>query len=301
MRDVSGSQVNIALLRGWLDACERNHGSCRQPKHEETRTLPLLLIDSKERRLVNASSAFRYLALSYVWGGTSQFKTTKEALATLKTKGSLKQIEDEIPQVIKDAIDLVSSLGERYLWVDSLSITQDDEQQKHDQIAEMASVYHHAVLTIVAMGGKDASSGLPGFRPQSRVRSGVEVAPGVWLAPRTRKLSSIISQSVYNTRAWTYQERLLSKRCLFFTEEQVFFQCSDTKVQCEDRLEGFSENHQLVAPLAAATPLNPSIRQSVLNEPFPYYARFVMEYTRKTLSYEADIINAFTGLPKCWR
>lgn len=72
MRDVNGSQVDTTLLRSWLDSCERSHGTCSgRPSQEDRPTFTLLLIDVKERRLVEASSSSRYLALSYVWGGTS--------------------------------------------------------------------------------------------------------------------------------------------------------------------------------------------------------------------------------------
>lgn len=63
---------------------------------------------------------------------------------------------------------VVSSLGERYLWVDVLCIIQDDEKSKALFISQMDIVYHHALLTIVAMSGQDANSGLPGLRPFTR-------------------------------------------------------------------------------------------------------------------------------------
>jgi hypothetical protein len=62
----------------------------------------------------------------------------------------------------------VSSLGERYLWVDVLCIIQDDEKSKALFISQMDIVYHHALLTIVAMSGQDANSRLPGLRPFTR-------------------------------------------------------------------------------------------------------------------------------------
>lgn len=298
MRDINGSHVNLSLVRTWLDFCERSHSSCADlPRQAERAPLPLLLIDVKDRKLVEASTDSRYLALSYVWGGACQYKATTDKLATLKTKGSLRLLGDEIPQVIKDAIDFVNSIGEKWLWVDALSITHDDEQQKHHQIAQMASVYHQAVLTIVALGGKDASACLPGFRVNSRCIKGMDVVPGVRLCQRTRDLSDLISRSVYDTRAWTYQERLLSKRCVFFTEEQVYFQCG-TSVCCEDRKEPIPHDHMLVAPLASSMRLDLSARNNVLSKAFPYYAQFVLDYSRKQLSYQSDVINAFTGITR---
>jgi hypothetical protein len=59
-------------------------------------------------------------------------------------------------------------IGERYLWVDSLCIVQDDPQEKHGQIANMDAIYGNAILTINAAAGQDANAGLPGVRPLSR-------------------------------------------------------------------------------------------------------------------------------------
>lgn len=296
MRDLNSSQVEISLLRGWLHSCEHYHWTCNdRSKNKDVSNLSLLLVDVKERRLVEASASSRYLALSYVWGGTPQYKTTTGALGTLKTKNSLRKFEYQMPQCIRDAIELVTKLGERYLWVDCLCITHDDEEQKHHQIAQMSLVYNQAALTIVSLGGKDASIGLPGLHPRSRHQNGLEVAPGIRLCQRTRKLSDLISKSVYNTRAWTYQERILSRRCLFFTEEQVYFQCS-TEIRCEDRIEALSHEENLVEPLGFSNRLEVSTTLKVLEKIFPYYARFVVDYSRKELSYQSDIINAFSGI-----
>jgi len=298
MRDIIRRQVDLLLIRNWLENCEKNHRSCSgRPVNGNDATFPLFLIDVRGKNLVEKTSNVRYFALSYVWGGIDQYKTTTSELAKLKENGSLELIRNQIPGVINDAIRLVKELGEIYLWVDALCIMNDNAQQKHQQIAQMASVYQQASLTIVALGGKDASAGLTGFRPHSRLNEGVEIAPGVLLCSRTRKLSDIISKSTYNTRAWTYQERLLSRRCLFFTEEQVYFQCGTTVV-CEDRMDPCPHDHTMVAPLALSIGRQNSAQENRWHITFPYYARFVVDYSRKQLSFHIDVISAFLGISK---
>jgi Heterokaryon incompatibility protein (HET) len=68
------------------------------------------------------------------------------------------------PNTVKDAIDLVESLGERYLWVDSLCIVQDDDEWKCSQINNMASIYANSHLTIIAADGDSSDYGLRGLR-----------------------------------------------------------------------------------------------------------------------------------------
>ena len=44
-----------------------------------------------------------------------------------------------------------------------------------------------------------------------------------------------VDYSEWNLRGWTWQERVLSLRLLYFTEAQVYFQCSLT-IFCEDSI-----------------------------------------------------------------
>jgi hypothetical protein len=46
--------------------------------------------------------------------------------------------------------------------VDSLCIIQDDQEDKAKQIGIMEEIYSASVLTLVAAGGEDVGSGLPG-------------------------------------------------------------------------------------------------------------------------------------------
>ena len=119
-------------------------------------------------RLVDADSSCRYLALSYLWGKAKTFETTKSNLHDLKQDSSLIRFKNQIPRVINDAILLTSKLEERFLWVDALCIVQDDVDVKQTQISQMDMIYDQAVLTIVALSGKDANASLPGIAEGSR-------------------------------------------------------------------------------------------------------------------------------------
>jgi hypothetical protein len=65
-----------------------------------------------------------------------------------------------LPKTIRQAIDVTRLFGERYIWIDQLSILQDDEEHKHGQIKRMAEIYANSYLTLVAVTGKVADSGL---------------------------------------------------------------------------------------------------------------------------------------------
>jgi hypothetical protein len=68
-----------------------------------------------------------------------------------------------VPKTLTDAILVVRLLEERYLWVDSLCIIQDDEAMKYHQINNMASIFANASITIISRQGDDANYGLRGL------------------------------------------------------------------------------------------------------------------------------------------
>lgn len=63
---------------------------------------------------------------------------------------------------------LVVGLGERYLWVDALCITQDNRLEVTRLVKKMDLVYGGALATFIAAAGVDAEAGLPGIREGSR-------------------------------------------------------------------------------------------------------------------------------------
>ena len=53
-----------------------------------------------------------------------------------------------MPKTIADAIDLVFALGLRYLWVDAISIVQDEASQKHHTIQYYMDVIYNKAYAI---------------------------------------------------------------------------------------------------------------------------------------------------------
>ncbi|KAF2997937.1 hypothetical protein E8E13_005460 [Curvularia kusanoi] len=157
------------LLRGWIDTCNNEHaGVCHtfaDPWARIELTTNLHFIDVEQRCLVNQrnlSDPSRYVALSYVWG------TDKDPLQTLHSNveafsqaGAFCTEQYTPPLTILDSMEIVRSLGLKYLWVDRFCIIQDDETSKTTHLAAMASIYANAYFTIAACDG-DASSGLAG-------------------------------------------------------------------------------------------------------------------------------------------
>jgi hypothetical protein len=65
----------------------------------------------------------------------------------------------ELSKTFQDAIRISRELGERYLWIDSLCILQDDPQDWEEEAAKMHTIYGGATLTIAALSAEDGRGG----------------------------------------------------------------------------------------------------------------------------------------------
>ncbi len=232
-----------------------------------------------------------YIALSYVWGKGKPYMTKLSNVMLHRIHGGLEKNLEELPRVFHDAFNLVRCLGVRYIWIDSLCIVQDSSRSWGLNARAMDLIYGNALLTICAADGIDSSAGLRAMHPKEHDAHQIsaDCAPGVRLMI-SRPPEIGIKASTWDTRAWTFQERLLSKRCLIFTEGRVYFQCLSTGMS-EDIFadqEGAGWSLDLVnAPLQMLRELS---RRALW-----VYTNCVPLYTARTLTKRKDILAAFNG------
>ena len=149
-RRIGDTHVDRALMSKWFCSCVENHGEECTPKiRKQQPGFKLRVIDVYGRCVIEASEGCSYVALSYVWGVSTQLCLVKEQYARLEEAGGLADRHADVPNTVKDAMYLCEQLGERYLWVDSLCIKQDDRLDRRRQIDNMDQVYSCATLTIV--------------------------------------------------------------------------------------------------------------------------------------------------------
>jgi hypothetical protein len=292
-RLVKESRTDFSLIRKWLNTCEEHHGpGCNLESYSPTN---IRLLDTKRMCLVSGSQKHRYFALSYVWGNMVTFQTIKSNLSELEEQGSILRLRDKFPQVINDAISLVSALEERFLWVDALCIVQDDARDKRAQIPSMGMIYRQAVATIVSLSGEDASAGLPGVREESRRVRQCSVTISPWqLSAKLPELSVALKKSKWHTRAWTFQEGILSKRCVYFSDDQVYFQCQ-SGYHTEDS-HGDQTRHEWGSGFSNPFKQNvPKSTESFLSA-FNVYNNLVKGYSRRQHTYYSDSLDAFRGV-----
>jgi hypothetical protein len=197
------------------------------------------------------------------------------------------------PKVIHDSIQATTQLGLDYLWVDKFCIDQEDENLKHETIMKMDRIYAAAEITIVAAAGSNSDDGLPGVACSARSPlKSIKISNSLAVV-QIKHAEDCIKESVWATRAWTLQEGLLARRRLVFTSEQVFFECQE--MQLAETLE---------VPLDILHKSHYTSRSEggyfhAMANHHDLYNRLLWifhNYTRRSLSYDTDRLNAFQGI-----
>ena len=285
LRRTAGSAGMIARLRDWLARCSR-HEAC-QARKTSNLAYPncLRLFDITSLRVVDSNGHEPYIALSYPWEQMDEFEIKRDRTYVLES----------LPSVLRDIIDVVRELrlGIDHIWLDRLCIDQEDEIQKQINIDTMGEVYGAAFATIilaVPFQGKP-EKGLPGHSAQRMTWRRVENVGRMKLATTLRSLEMTITTSKWNSRAWTFQEGLLSSRCILFGPEQVFFECTEMGC-CESIREPdleMSENDHLIPYRSRLR--NPFLDTYDFNS---LYWRLVRDYTGRDMKSTSDSLNAFS-------
>jgi len=77
---------------------------------------------------------------------------------------------NDLPTAFPDAITITRRLSCRYLWIDSLCIIQDSEDDWEHQASQMAEIYQHSCCTVAALDREDGSDGCIVYRNPLAVR-----------------------------------------------------------------------------------------------------------------------------------
>ncbi|CRK23235.1 hypothetical protein BN1723_002991, partial [Verticillium longisporum] len=222
-------------IRQLLNECEKKHPACSQVTGELPRRL--LHIGSAACPDLRVTASFpedaRYIALSHCWGPDAPFTTTWVTL-TQREEG----IEwNDLPRTFQDAITVARQLDVEYMWIDSLCIIQDDEDDWAVESLKMGFIYERAYLTVAAATAAGDRQGFLGGSPGREHFASRTIdmdpfgGPSGVQARRVFDVRATTLQDPLHTRAWTFQERIMPRRILTFSSA-VFFECH-TGARCE--------------------------------------------------------------------
>jgi hypothetical protein len=174
-----------------------------------------------------------FAILSYCWGRQQSVTLTQSQDNRLRNGIHTSQLH----QTIADAIHTVQQLDIQYLWVDTLCIYQDSDEDKSIELSRMATYYTGAAVTICAAVASDCTQGFLHHRREAAysvgpIRLALQSVDGadeghVYLLHESKPPVEPTA-----TRGWTMQESLLSRRLLIFAERQVYWYCACGSAGC---------------------------------------------------------------------
>jgi hypothetical protein len=230
------------LVLGWLDECISDHKLCTSSKasseiiNDQYAELPTRVLEvsgSLETPSVKLIETHglegRYCALSHCWG------TAKQRPLETNQKNINRYLDeipfDQLPNNFRDAVRLVSGIGVRYLWIDSLCIIQDDLEDWKAESKVMGLVYQRAVLVIAAAGSTNCSEGLfvtdrPAPITLRIPYNSAGVSHGSFNVALIPEGDKAPGYGPLRERAWAFQEWHLARRAVFFMPGGLTWRCN---------------------------------------------------------------------------
>ncbi|OAL42935.1 HET-domain-containing protein [Pyrenochaeta sp. DS3sAY3a] len=248
------SMETAEFIKLWISHCKTDHALCGDDhfntlhgshhRPRPKRLLDLLAFEDPGRiQLVEAENKaeMEYCALSYSWGFSKPFVMTSSNIVDFQREIHTK----ELPQTIKDVVQIARAIGVRYLWIDALCIMQDGRHSTaasidwYDQVNKLHDIFGQSVVTIAASESFDGDQGI--IKPRNPLNQIV-----CQLYPDTKLGYEVIAPCTphclyhsfdharwhLDSRAWVFQERILSPRTAHFTRNFVHLECR-TELKCE--------------------------------------------------------------------
>ena len=222
------SPIVTAYYMIWLRDCLSNHDACNAIGHAGFPARVLDLGDHRTaligiRLVANNTPEKQYVALSYCWGATKPLCTTK--LNHGQHNSSIDV--NKLPTRHREALSTTRALVFRYLWFDALCIVQDDPEDCEDKIAKMGEIFQNATLVLVNADATDVPQSFlenPSVHDWNTVAHTNEGKLDVRVRCRpylSHSEHGPCQGCFIDLRGWTFQERLVARRCLIFRRGEV--------------------------------------------------------------------------------
>ncbi|KAI1420106.1 hypothetical protein F5Y12DRAFT_792268 [Xylaria sp. FL1777] len=293
----AASETHLKVLKEWIADCDRSH-DC-YPKADAF--IPTRLLDIRDKRsgtiqlIVNNQAHGKlghYATLSHRWGSPQQHKfcTYKSNIKELKQGIKI----ESLPRTFQDAVYIAYGLGLRYLWIDSLCIIQDDPLDWETESKLMEHVFSSAYCTIAASCSFGSGDGFLKPRPARRsvMMQGPQNSDAAYFVCETiDDFLQDVEKSELNQRGWVLQERALSRRTIYFSERQSYWECGGG-VRCETMTR--MKNRK--ASFLGDPNFPRSVDQFTKGLRIEIFQDLYERYSRLDLSYPSDRPLAIRGL-----
>ncbi|KAF1949893.1 HET-domain-containing protein [Byssothecium circinans] len=322
----TGSDAAFELATFWLSDCVTNHDKCRDISPVgHLSFVPTRLIDVSNNaiKLVETANVFKegddrsYVSLSHCWGLIHIIRTLKE-----NYEAHLQNIDPALlSKTFREAIHATRKLGQRYVWIDSLCIIQDDKSDWEKEAATMCDVYRNAVFKIAAAHAAGGDTGCFMDRDGLLHFPFVVDMPPSGSDPGSTKVHRFQFDSygreqglggpeppLYG-RAWVLQEQLLSPRMLIYDGSQIRWECASGHGSENSPVGGLSRHigHQNSIRMGIFNPAEFFHLPETQDEDFSARVQLqnwcygVMDYTHRGMTQPSDRLVAIDGIAQALR
>ncbi|OHX00718.1 heterokaryon incompatibility protein [Colletotrichum incanum] len=228
------SEEQLTLLKQWIRSCDSTHSACHRDAEPIT-DMPTRIVKVTEPIQLLTSSSIgpcRYIALSHCWGRLQEherFCLYRNNFSQLQECIDL----NRLPKTFRDAIVLTRGLGIDYIWIDTLCIIQDDKDDWENESTKMEEVFSAAYCTISAASAKSSLDGFLSHRsPRPCVQLHMEGSRDLYVCSHIDNFHQDVELAEINQRGWVLQERALSRRSIYYSSTQVYWECGEG-IRCE--------------------------------------------------------------------
>ncbi|KAI0419862.1 heterokaryon incompatibility protein-domain-containing protein [Xylaria grammica] len=289
--------MNIQFIRRCINQCINDHQMCKTKLLSSAPFVPKRLLDveyeEKTVRLIEGSqvdsggSQLKYATLSYCWGTALTMKTTEENIDKHRKDGIA---ITKMPQTFQDAILVARSLDIRYLWIDALCIIQGHEQDWEEESVKMCDTFAYSYITIGAAISSSSSESFLERNPTnelnlhfcSSIQPNISGDYSIQLDGKDGISKDVdLSDTRWNTRAWVWQEQIMSTRQLIFAGKGLQFRC-DNGIRLE----------------RGAITDDPTMTLGMGSSNIDYWEVFLKEFTHRNITNPKDRLAAVAGAAK---
>jgi hypothetical protein len=197
----------------------------------------------------------------------------------------------QLPKTFADAVEITRKLEVQYIWIDSLCIVQDDEDDWRRESALMEHVYGGSHLNIAASSATSVHGGCwvatKGMQSTFRTKVSVGDRELVREIRDDNCYDVAVWESHLATRAWALQEKLLPPRTIHLGDRGAFWECRH-KIANEYLPDGFTRR------------LGSGLLKQMRKLEFlqQWWASVVHLYTSAHLTFARDKLPALSGIAR---
>jgi hypothetical protein len=294
-------EQSLSWVQQKLQNCLTQHASCL---YQEEALLPTRILDLGPSGALDdytgditlhqtSNERSSYFCLSYCWGGSQPLCTTRSTLREHQ-RGILWH---SLPKTYQDAITFTRRMGVRFLWIDSLCIIQDDDEDWQKEAASMCTIYQNSTLVLAAAISRNPYGGCLSTIPSYAWRSQLPLKVGhhslqVYLRKRIRHpeeythiFEPLQLPVALLKRGWVFQERILAPRTLHFLYDELVWECAEN-VTCE------CSNSAVALKISKKYIHNKIPEGSAII----LWREWISEYSALDLTFPSDRLPAISGL-----